>query len=54
MGYSPWGLKELDLTEQLHFLSFDITLQASTSNETSLVAQVIKHLPTMRRPGFDP
>ena len=22
MGYSPWGHKELDMTEQLHFLSF--------------------------------
>ena len=22
MGYSPWGRKELDTTEQLHFLSF--------------------------------
>ena len=22
MGYSPWGLKESDMTEQLHFLSF--------------------------------
>ena len=21
-GYSPWGLKELDTTEQLNFLSF--------------------------------
>ena len=22
VGYSPWGLKELDMTEQLHFLFF--------------------------------
>ena len=22
VGYSPWGCKELDMTEQLHFLSF--------------------------------
>ena len=22
VGYSPWGCKELDTTEQLHFLSF--------------------------------
>ena len=22
MGYSPWGHKESDMTEQLHFLSF--------------------------------
>ena len=22
MGYSPWGCKELDTTEWLHFLSF--------------------------------
>ena len=22
VGYSPWGLKESDMTERLHFLSF--------------------------------
>ena len=26
MGYSPWGLKELDTSEQLHFLSFSLSL----------------------------
>ena len=36
------------MTEQLHFLSFDIILQASRNNDSSLVAQVVKHLPTMR------
>ena len=25
MGYSPWGRKELDRTERLHFLSFFIS-----------------------------
>ena len=31
MGYSPWGRKESDTTEQLHFLSL------SLSNTSSLV-----------------
>ena len=53
-GYSPRGHKESDTTEQLHFLSFDIILQASRSNETSLVAQVVKHLPTMRETQVRP
>ena len=26
MGYSPWGRKESDTTEQLHFLSFFLML----------------------------
>ena len=25
-GYSPWGLKETDMTERLHFLSFLLVL----------------------------
>ena len=25
MGYSPWGCKESDTTERLHFLFFDVT-----------------------------
>ena len=33
MGYGPWGRKESDTTEQLHFLY--------------LVAQRLKHLPAM-------
>ena len=34
MGYSPQGRKELDTTERLYF-------------ESSLVAQMVKHLPVM-------
>ena len=41
VGYSPWGCKELDTTEQLHFLSFTFV------SLTSLVAQMVKRLPTM-------
>ena len=26
MGYSPWGLKESDMTEQLHFHDYFLTL----------------------------
>ena len=53
-GYSPWGHKEYNMTEQLHFLSFDIILQASRNNDSSLVAQVVKHLPTMRETQVRP
>ena len=35
MGYSPWGRKESDMTERLHF-------------HFHLVAQTVKHLPAMR------
>ena len=54
MGYSPWGHKEYNMTEQLHFLSFDIILQASRNNDSSLVVQVVKHLPTMRETQVRP
>ena len=27
VGYSPWGRKELDMTERLHFLSFKKTMK---------------------------
>ena len=39
MGYNPWGRKELDMTEQLHFTS---------PEELSLVAQTVKRLPAVR------
>ena len=35
VGYNPWGCKELDTTEQLHF-------------HFSLVAQMVKDLPAMQ------
>ena len=43
VGYSPWGCKESDTTEQLTFFAF-------TFHERfpSLVAQVVKNLPAMR------
>ena len=28
MGYSPWGHKESDTTEQLHFLSFTFSVNS--------------------------
>ena len=31
VGYSPWGHKELDMTERLHFYTYD---EASRSLET--------------------
>ena len=36
VGYSPWGCKELDTTERLHF------------HFLSLVAQLVKNLPVMQ------
>ena len=36
MGYSPWGRKEWDTTEQLHFINLV---------RASLVAQRVKNLP---------
>ena len=42
VGYSPWGCKESDTTERLHFLPSLIYLRAS------LVAQTVKRLPAMR------
>ena len=60
MGYSPRGREELDTTEQLHFhfltftslvilgKSFDFFKQQYTDLWASLVAQMVKSLPTMR------
>ena len=45
VGYSPWGRKELDTTEQLHFLSFP----GGTSSKNS-TCQCRRH----RRHGFNP
>ena len=45
MGYSPWGLKELDTTEQLHFHFLSLS---SWPCGASLVAQIAKNLPAMQ------
>ena len=37
MGYSPWGLKELDMTEQLTFLLFTKN-QTPTSRDPRVAA----------------
>ena len=42
VGYSPWGRKELDRTEQLHF------------HFQPLIAQLVKNPPAMRDPGLIP
>ena len=42
-GYSPWGRKESDMTEQLTFSLF----KTINLERTSLVAQIVKYLPTM-------
>ena len=41
MGYSPWGRKESDMTERLHFTLSD-------KKGASLVAQMVKNLPAMQ------
>ena len=40
MGYSPWGRKESDTTEQIHFTSLHFT--------SLQVAQMVKNLPVMQ------
>ena len=40
VGYSLWGHKELDMTVQLHLLTYLVF-------STSLVAHMVKHLTTM-------
>ena len=45
MGYSPWGLKELETTEQLHFHFLSLS---SWPYGASLVAQTAKNLPAMQ------
>ena len=46
MGYSPWGLKELDPTEQMHTQRhFQQTLKHLMN--TFLVIQMVKNLPAM-------
>ena len=41
VGYSPWGRKESDTTERLHF-------NFQTFCRASLVAQLVKNTPAMR------
>ena len=36
VGYSPWGCKELDMTEQLHFhFQFHLVAERNTRQKTS-------------------
>ena len=46
MGYSPWGHRESDLTEQAHTSMFH--LFAVSMLTASLVAKMVKNLPAMR------
>ena len=43
MGYSPWGRKESDMTERLHFHF----IGGLTDERTSLVAQMVKSPPAV-------
>ena len=44
MGYSPWGRKESDTTEQLPLL---LSSMCRYAFEASQVAQMVKNLPAM-------
>ena len=41
VGYSPWGCKESDMTEQLHSLTHELY-------RASLVAKRVKNLPAIQ------
>ena len=47
VGYSPWGCKDLDTTEQLHSHHSGIIW-------ASLVAQMVKNLPAMQETWISP
>ena len=49
MGYSPWGRKESDMTEQLHPTHFhpDFIIFYCITFWASLVTQMVKSLPAM-------
>ena len=36
MGYSPWGHKESDMTEQLHFLFYRVPGALNVGSDTQL------------------
>ena len=38
VGYSPWGPRQLDTTEQLHFLSFTFSRGSSQPRERTQVS----------------
>ena len=44
MGYSPWGLKELDMTERLHF-------HASEKEMATYSSVLALRIPAMGEPG---
>ena len=43
MGYSPWGHKELDMTERLHFLFFRRLAEACQS-KCVMTERTLTHL----------
>ena len=69
VGYNPWGRKESDMTEQLVCVCWSCWRFSQTINPlfryiickcfllftrwVSLVAQMVKNLSVMQRPGFD-
>ena len=42
MGYSPWGHKESDMTERLHFHADDTTLMAESEEELKSLLMKVK------------
>ena len=53
MGYSPWGRKESDMTERLHFLSFFSPLPYNPSTSI-LICQQQDLKPPAQREGIFP
>ena len=55
MGYSPWGRKESDTTEQLTHTHTHTHIHTHTGYRASQEALVVKNPPTMwERSGFHP
>ena len=48
MGYSTWGRKELDTTEQLHFTFHFLALEKEMATHSSVLAW---RIPGMGEPG---
>ena len=48
MGCSPWNLKELDMTEQLHFHFHSYVLEKEIATHSSVLAW---RIPGTKEPG---
>ena len=51
VGYSPWGPKELEITEHS---TASVIYSVPGTVQASFVAQLVRNLPAIRKPGSDP